>query len=331
MIDVVIPAHKKDIDTLDLCIDGIRNNVQDVRRIVVVSREKLTENAEFFPESAYPFSLEDVGNIVGFHNRTCKYYGGSLQMTAPFTIPDLSTNILTCDSDTIFLRPTQFIDQKNIALYNVSYDIPTSVKKHPYLEHCEKLITGLTKQTKYSGICHHVLFQKDILQEIFNKVEKKYKMPFWKANLSTTLEHYKSLTHPIQTKNGKPVHADCPLLITTYEFYFNYIMKYHKDRCAIRKLKSILAYKGRLGVKNESTEIFSSRTNLEGNVQILPQEEENKFSFNSFKESFEYICNRCAEKGWDTVTFQNHTRIGGEEDRTRHEKEINEICINRPQ
>ena len=43
MIDVVIPAHKKDIDTLDLCIDGIRKNVKDVRRIIVVSKEKLTD------------------------------------------------------------------------------------------------------------------------------------------------------------------------------------------------------------------------------------------------------------------------------------------------
>lgn len=325
MIDTIIPAHNKDIDTLDLCIDGIRNNVKDIRRIIVVSKEKLTDNAEYFPESAFPFSLEDIGAIVGFHNRTCKYFGGTLQMTAPFVIPDLTKNILTCDADHIFLRETEFINDKGIALYNVSYDIPKTISSHPYLEHCEKLIPGLTKQTEYSGVCHHILFQKDILQEIFDKVEQRYKMPFWRANLNVTLQPYKSLTHPSQTKNGKPVHADCPLLITTYEFYFNYIMKFYTDRCRIRKQNSILGYKGRLGVTGESPENVGSRTNLNGNIQILSKEEESKFEFNSFTESFKHICKRCKELGYDSVTFANHTRIGTPEDRRRHEKEINEI------
>ena len=55
MIDVVIPAHKKDVDTLDLCIDGIRNNVKDVRRIIVVSKDKLTDNQEFYSEEDFQF------------------------------------------------------------------------------------------------------------------------------------------------------------------------------------------------------------------------------------------------------------------------------------
>ena len=325
MIDVIIPAHKKDIDTLDLCINGIRNNVKDVRRIIVVSKEQLTDNAEFFAEADYPFSFEDVGNIVGFHNRTCKYYGGTLQMTAPSVIPDLGRDILTCDADHIFLRETEFVNDKDIALYNVSYDIGRNVTFHPYLEHCEKLIPGLKKQTEYSGVCHHILFQKDILQEIFDKVEKIHNMPFWKANLSVTLQPYKSLTYPGQTKNGRPSHADCPLLTTTYEFYFNYVFKYHPDRCAIRKQNSILGYKGRLGVEGESLETVGSRTNLNGNVHILSKQEERYLLFNSFKESFEYICKRCTKLGYDSVTFQNHTRIGAKEDRLRHEKEIDEI------
>jgi glycosyltransferase involved in cell wall biosynthesis len=183
MIDVIIPAHEKDIETLDICIQGIRNNVKDVRRVIVVSKDKLTDSAEFYPESNFSFSLEDVGNIVGFHNRTCKYYGGSLQMTAPLVIPDLERDILTCDADTIFLNPVEFIDEHDNALYSVSYDIPSHINNHPYIEHCGKIIPGLGKQTKYSGICHHTLIQKDILQEIFDKVESRHGHPFWKSNL----------------------------------------------------------------------------------------------------------------------------------------------------
>ena len=327
MIDAIIPAHRKDIDTLDLCIDGIRNNVKDIRRIIVVSKERLTNKAEFYSEEDFPFSIEDVGDIVGFHNRTCKYFGGTLQMTAPFVIPDLENDILTCDSDTVFLNKVEFIDSNNTALYNVSYDIPSGITSHPYLEHCDKLIPGLTKQTEYSGICHHTLIQKDILQEIFDRVQDYHGDPFWKANLLVTLQPYKSLTHPSQMKNGKPSHADCPLLITTYEFYFNYVMKYHADRCKIRKLKQILGYKGRMGVEGEDSHTIGSRTNLQGNIRILAEKEESRFQFDSFKDSCAYIANRCRELGWGAVTFQNHTRIGTQKDRLRHEKEIYEIRI----
>ena len=57
MIDVVIPAHKKDVDTLELCIESIRKNVKNVRRVIVVSKEKLTEKAEFYCEEDFPFSF----------------------------------------------------------------------------------------------------------------------------------------------------------------------------------------------------------------------------------------------------------------------------------
>ena len=285
MIDVVIPAHKKDVDTLELCIESIRKNVKNVRRVIVVSKEKLTEKAEFYCEEDFPFSFEDVGNIVGFHRKTFNYYGGLIQTTSALVIPDLLRDVLVCDADTIFLKEVEFVNSDGIALYNASYDIPSHVTSHPYLEHMEKLIPGLTKQTKYSGICHHILIQKDILQEMFERVEKIHKMPFWKADISVTLQDYKSL-------KPKPSHGQAPLLFTTYELYFNYVLKYHKERVALRLQKSILAYKGKMGVSTEVVHNFPSRTNLFGNVQILPKQEENTFSFNSFRESCEYISKR---------------------------------------
>ena len=323
MIDAVIPAHEKDIDTLELCIDSIRKNVKNIRRIIVVSKKRLTKKAEFYCEDKFPFSFNDVGNIVGFHSKTFNYYGGLIQTTAASVIPDLERDVLICDADTIFLKETEFVTSDDIALYNVSYDIPSHVNSHPYLEHMEKLIPGLVKQTKFSGICHHILVQKDILEEMFNKVESDHKMPFWKADISVTLQDYKSL-------GPKPPHESSPLLFTTYELYFNYVMKYHKDRVKIRPQKSILAYKGRMGVDGEVIQNFPSRTNLNGNVQILPREEESKFSFKSFRDSCEYISKRCSEVGWEAVTFQNHTRIGTDAHKSACEKEVNEILANQP-
>tara|TARA_R100000664_G_C2760098_1_gene150770 strand:+ start:6516 stop:7481 length:966 start_codon:yes stop_codon:yes gene_type:complete len=318
MIDVVIPAHRKDKETLDLCIDSIRENVKNVRRIIVVSKEKLTEKAEFYSEKRFPFSFKDVGNIVGFHRKTFNYYGGLIQTTCALVIPDLLRDVLVCDADTIFLTETEFVNKDGIALYNASYDIPSHITLHPYLEHMEKLIPGLTKQTKFSGICHHMLIQKDILLEMFQKVKKIHNMPFWKADISVTLQDYKSL-------KPKPPHEKAPLLFTTYELYFNYVLKYHANRVAIRPQKSILAYKGRMGVEGEDLHSIGSRTNLYGNVQILNKKEEESFSFPSFEEACRHISKRCKDMGWDAVTFQNHTRIGVEEHNNTCEREISEI------
>ena len=321
MIDVVIPAHKKDIDTLDLCIDGIRNNVKDVRRIIVVSKDKLTDNAEFYCEEDFPFSFQDVGDIVGFHKKTFNYYGGLIQTTSALVIPDLERDVLVCDADTIFLKETEFVNENDIAQYNVSYDVPSHVKMHPYYEHMEKLIPGLTKQTQYSGICHHMLIQKDVLQEMFTRVEEIHGLPFWKADIAVTLQHYKSL--------GKiPEHENSPLLFTTYELYFNYILKYYPFRCAVREQNSILAYKGRMGVVGEEIQNVGSRTNLKGNIQVLKPEEENTFKFSSFKESCEHISKRCEELGYDAVTFQNHTRVGVHNHWDSCKEEINEMLVN---
>ena len=317
MIDVVIPAHKKDVDTLDLCIDGIRKNVKNVRRIIVVSKEKLTNKAEFYSEEKFPFSFKDVGDIVGFHVKTFNYFGGLIQTTSPLVIPDLERDVLVCDSDTIFLKETEFVNKDDIALY-----IPSHITQHPYLEHMEKLIPGLTKQTIYSGISHHMLIQKDILKEMFERVEKLHNMPFWKADISVTQQEYRCIPSP------KPTHDKLPLLFTTYELYFNYVLKYHPERVALRPQKSILAYKGRMGVLGEEEHSVGSRTNLFGDVNILPREEEKAFSFQNFKDSCEHISKRCAEAGWDAVTFQNHTRVGHISHCDSLSKEVNEILKN---
>ena len=121
---------------------------------------------------------------------------------------------------------------------------------------------------------------------------------------------------------------NAPLLMTTYELYFNYVLKYHSDRIRLRKQNSILAYKGKMGVKGEEIHGVGSRTNLKGNIQILDHEEENLFKFDSFKESCKYISKRCSELGYDAVTFQNHTRIGHLNHWDLCEKEIDEICTN---
>jgi len=320
MIDVVIPAHEKDLDTLDLCIEKIRENVRNVNRILVLYNKKLTEKAEWYPESEVSFSIKDIGDIIGFGPHTPRYYVALLQHLVATEVEGLTENVLVNDSDTIHLTETEFVSPAGLCYFNVSYDVPRGMTHHPYVEGMMKFMPDVTKQTEYSGICHHMLLNREITKEITKYIEDLHGEVFWKAFLNVTSEKYKTLPNkPV----GFSQHEKLTLLNAGgYENYFNYCLKNHPDKYKIRPLKSILAYKGRMGVEGEELHNIGSRTNLMGNVQIIPKEEEARYRFDNFAESCRFISRRCAELGWDAVTFQNHTRIGSSENKSNRSSEM---------
>ena len=222
-IDVVIPCHNKDADNLSLCIAGIRNNVRDVRRIIVVSDTKFTNHAEWFPEHNYPFSFQEVKKQLRqvTSGATTKLYhvGWYLQqllkLYAPFVIPNISENVLVIDADTTFLKPVTFIDEDGYALYSVG-----SEYHKPYFYHAQRMLPSLKKVfPEYSGICHHMLFQREPLLQLFNEVEEFHRKPFWKIFCRMVDE---------TMINGSGA--------SEYEIYFNYVFS-HDYKIKIRKLR----------------------------------------------------------------------------------------------
>lgn len=189
-IDVVIPSTDKDIDTLNMCIEGIRKNCAQVRRIIVVSAKHLSNKAEWINEASFPFKKADIswhllkGNgeaakqfLEKPQSRVGWYYQQLLKFYAPYVISGISSNVLILDSDTIFLRPITFIDGSNAGLYNTGTEYHT-----PYFEHAKRFLPGMVRLYKdHSGICHHMLFQRAVLDDLFASVEEYHHMPFWQA------------------------------------------------------------------------------------------------------------------------------------------------------
>lgn len=188
-IDVVIPSTEKDLPTLNNAIDGIKKFCK-VRRVIVLSRNKLTDKAEWFNEAQFPFTKDDIalnlfkGDRIAATNylkttgnRLGWFLQQLLKLYAYKVIPGLSSNILILDSDTIFLKPISFIDEKTGgALFNCGTEF-----HKPYFDHMGKFIPGLRRLFSCSGITHHMLFQKPILDDLFDCVEKYHDMPFWQA------------------------------------------------------------------------------------------------------------------------------------------------------
>lgn len=227
-IDVVIVSHPKDKATLDYCIEGIKSNCHKVRRVIVVSSEKLTDQAEWFDEGQYPFSLDEVfmtivkgdrekgEDVFRRHNRPIGWYWQQLlKLYAPFVIPGISSNVLVIDADTIFLNRVKFLNQKNGALFAFNKIEP----KARYLRHAERLLPGYERvHTEVYSVCHHMLFQKPILKDLFRTVENYHKTPFWKAFCAC-----------VDLNEGKAAASE-------YEIYFNFAFN-HTNQVELRKLK----------------------------------------------------------------------------------------------
>lgn len=191
IIDVIIPCTCKDLPTLELAILGIRENCQQIGRIIVVSDQRYTDLAEWFDESLYPFSKKQIAYELWKQNQELAdyhmnhggtkwvgwYYQQLLKFYAPFVIPSISSNILILDADTVFLNSVEFLDSESHGLYNISGEWHQA-----YYDHANRLIPGLTRsEGSHSGVCHHMLFQKSVLEEIFSNVEKIHGQAFWQA------------------------------------------------------------------------------------------------------------------------------------------------------
>lgn len=226
-IDVVIACHDKDKETLDYCIEGIKENCIRVRRVIVISSKPLTDKAEWFNESSVPFNKKDVALAIarGDKKEAAKfsraksrgpgwYFQQLLKLYAPFVIPDISSNVLVIDADTIFMNSTQFLNELRGGLFCVSSESP----QEKYLKHAKRLVPGYKRiYPEYYSVCHHMLLQRAILKDLFRTVEKYHGISFWKAFcLCVDFEGEKGASE--------------------YEIYYNYALR-HTDQVQIRGLR----------------------------------------------------------------------------------------------
>lgn len=227
-LTVVIPCIRRDLRTLRRCIEGVKKNIKNVNRIIVISEDQLTKSCEWFPESRYPFTKREVayclfdGNkqkaeryIANPENRLGWLYQQLLKLYAPFVIPDISSNVLVVDADVIFLKPVEYQTEEG-------WPLLTAGKEYhkPYFEHAKRLLPDLTRvYDSISGITHHMLFQRAVLEDLFSRVEEKHNKAFWKAFISCVSQD------EIYSSGA-----------SEYEIYFNFLVS-RTDNFVIRNLK----------------------------------------------------------------------------------------------
>ena len=221
LFDVIVPVGPDDVAFLQTHVQYIRQNVMGFRNIylIVYDDSICVSGCITISESIFPFTKKDIGFppvYIGDNlcNRNGWYLQQLLKMYSPFIIPDILENILVIDADTVFLRPTHFI-QNNKFLYGFS-----SENHAPYFEHAVKLHPSFTKtDSAKSGIVHYMAFQRKYLKKIMDIVEQRHAKPFWRVFLDE-----------VDIMEGSSA--------SEYELYFHYMLRMFPDKIELREFTS---------------------------------------------------------------------------------------------
>jgi hypothetical protein len=224
--DIVIPVGPSDIGFIWDHIHRNKQNIIGHRNIYIVTKDTSAIDMKFqtiannhgyilVDEAIFPFRMADV---IAYHNgvnwRNGWYLQQLIKLYAGYVIPDILPTYLVVDADTVFLKPTTFIGPDGKFLFNVG-----SEYHPPYFAHMESLHPTLKKYIRASGICHHMIFNRDYVQKMMKMVEDHH---------NTGQEFWKIFLQKVTDIMGSGA--------SEYEMYFNYMHCYHSDAIRIRPL-----------------------------------------------------------------------------------------------
>jgi hypothetical protein len=214
--DIVIPVGPLDTEILKTQIEYTKKNIIGYRNIYLLCFDPniKMEGCITIDEKTFPFTIDTVSKFHGELSRNGWYLQQLLKLYIGQCIPNILDKYLVIDADTLFLKPTTFIEN-NKCLYNFG-----SEYHEPYFEHMSKLNSKFDKVLNVSGICHHMMFETKYINELFEIIETQHKDTFYNVFLKSVSE-----------KSGSGA--------SEYEIYFNYMLKYHFDKIQIRKLNWI--------------------------------------------------------------------------------------------
>jgi hypothetical protein len=219
--DVVINVGPNDIGIIGKQVEFTRKNITGKRNIYIVTLpqyiEQLSnlESCIVIDETIFPFNYNMIHTTIGVNStpRNGWYLQQLLKLYAGLVIPNILDRWLVIDADTFFLQPTQFIeDGKCLYAYGTE-------NHKPYFDHMSRLLPGLHKCVDKSGICHHMIFEKRFMTELFDRVEEIHKKPFWHAFLSCVA--------PSEYAGSGA---------SEYEIYFNYMLINNSNNIKVRHL-----------------------------------------------------------------------------------------------
>lgn len=238
-IDVVIPVAPKDYAKLSSCVRNILNHsLTPIHRIYIVSEDdsalsELSVGTSLIhvKDSDFPFTKRDIETVFAekncFYSHSSWYYQQLLKFYIYRVIPGLLPHTLILDSDYSFIRDIKFLTDDGKLILSSGYPFkwllntrkyPESVT-HIHADFSQKLLPGWSPANVFSGMQHHMMFRKDIINEILLLAENKHKREFWKAFIENV---------EVTKWNAASEYVIC----------YHYMLNNHNNKVATRHLKA---------------------------------------------------------------------------------------------
>ena len=222
--DIFQTVGPKDFEIIKDTLKINKKNIIGYNKIYLFNEEKkfLFRGINDVEKSLFPFTFEYVENKIENKNRAGWIYAQLVKLYFPY-LHKGNDNVLVVDSDVFFTRKINFLNESNKPIFTVSDEY-----HQPYFDHMFRVHPDFVRAYEKSGISHHMFFNKQLLTEMFEKVEKLHKKPFYEVYLDN-----------LDGKENSPS-AD-------YEIYFHFVLNNHKEKYSIREIKwknvSLLTFK----------------------------------------------------------------------------------------
>lgn len=215
--DVVLPVGPNEIEIIEDVIKLVKNNVLGYNKIYLLTHDETlnVDDCITINEKIFPFNKEDIAKIVGQSPRISWVYQQLLKMYAVNVLPDCSENILILDSDVFLIKPLNFMDDDK-PIFTMGYE-----RTMQYHLHSQRLHPSLVRfYDQYSGISHHMLFNRIYMNQLFDLIEMYHNDSFFNVFLKSI-------------DNSNILDLKC----SEYEIYFSFMCVYHPNSYIIRELK----------------------------------------------------------------------------------------------
>ena len=185
--DAFLPIGPLDIEIAQKSVQNKLSCLPALREIFYCSKNNLSIDAVYIPETRYPFSEDDLSALRTERSEKIGWYHAQLKQfylhTAEKATLDFYAALCT---DLFFLKPYELFDGNGLPRYMYGAG-PTHP---PSLAHMKTLHPQLRCFEGRSAVSHHMIFERSILDRLMREVESFSGLPFWQAFISKIDEQH---------------------------------------------------------------------------------------------------------------------------------------------
>ena len=216
--DVVTTIHSKDKNRYEIFNKYNKKKLVGSGKMYYVSYKDFNNEMNYISEKLYPFSKQDVIDYIKDYvpNYRWGWYYQQLLKLYIFEVYDFENeNILIFDSDILLLKNITLFYKDKMKLFKRLTD--TQIIHEPYVKTINYVHPHLNIDRSNSGICHMMLFNKNIIKQLFLDIANIHNKDVWKVCLDGVIDYTK--------KNGYNIS-----ILSEYELYYNYVKNKYMDK-----------------------------------------------------------------------------------------------------